>query len=199
MIKKQMIVIVIIVSIILAGCSNSEVISNVPDDFNFTLEYGIVGRSSSSNTINTYENFLEMDTVEGQVKINFEFKKEDIKKIYEKMNELDIINYSENLGSSRKSPDVIISHNNYSRLRVNYQGEEKEFYWNSHSFPVPTSQDFTEAKQREQTIKEYMIEKNEKDNHLIQLYNISDIANYIVYIMEEYEEIKKIPPKRLYQ
>lgn len=43
-----------------------------------------------------------------------------------------------------------------------------------------------------------MLEESEYDEQLIKLYNLSDIANYIIDIIEGYEEMKELPPKKLY-
>lgn len=145
--KLQPIIFIIALSLLLSACNNRPNDAETPNDFNFILEYGILNSGSSNNTINTYDNIFEFDTEEGIARIDLRLTSKDIEKIYQKIDELQLINYSTNVDRSSKYPSMDIGHghNGYWKLKVNYDGVEKTFYWTTKTFPLVTTKEINKA------------------------------------------------------
>lgn len=96
MIKKILFVLLLLVGLFLIGCNNgmnSEedgviMPNDMPDDFMFSLKYGV----KALNEINTFEQTYTKDLVlDGTVTTELELTKAELRKIYQKMKEIEIL------------------------------------------------------------------------------------------------------------
>lgn len=87
--------IILILSFFLISCNPTEQLSKqMPEDFNFSLQYGFSGK----NEINTYTSTITKDLIEnGTMSITFDIPYSDLEDIYNKLNDLDIINIKNKL------------------------------------------------------------------------------------------------------
>lgn len=103
----------------------------LPKDFGFKLSYGV----GAKNVIDTYEGTFVKDLVSaGTAKTMLVFTPEEMKTIYQKMQEIDILNYpskfappyADNLEPGMKR--IVMPHETYS-LNVTFDGSTRDIYW----------------------------------------------------------------------
>lgn len=90
--RKSIFLTVILSIIILAGCSTStaqtQMPSEMPDDFNFSVNYGVQGKRK----VDTFTNSIIKDLVEdGTIEASLTLSNEEMKDIYRKMVEMNIM------------------------------------------------------------------------------------------------------------
>ncbi|WP_219836129.1 hypothetical protein [Paenibacillus sp. R14(2021)] len=100
----------------LLGCSNVD----YTKDFNFSFKYGVM----TKNVLNTFDNKYTKDLVQnGVVTVDFVITKEDKRKIYDYMNDIDIFSYPNEVEGNKMDPA-----SGYI-LEVQYDGKKKVINW----------------------------------------------------------------------
>ncbi|NIK78103.1 hypothetical protein FHS15_003241 [Paenibacillus castaneae] len=99
--------------------------TEMPNDFNFIVRYGY--GEAQKNEINTYEHTVTKDLiVKGTATANITFTPEELKSIYEKMREINIMG-TKVLAPSTSNCGVIPYNEDSWEIRLN--GETKSFTW----------------------------------------------------------------------
>lgn len=109
----------------LFGCSSNEYSTKMPDDFDFTLSYGVNG----VNQINTFEDKVVKDLISnGKIEAQIELSDNEMQQIYEKMIEIDIM---KNFDVEKENGCEIIP-SNLSKWTIQMNGETNTFYYKSY-------------------------------------------------------------------
>lgn len=174
--KKYITLFILLIICILIALGLNSYLTN-KDDFNFSLTYNVDGK----DYVSTFDNTLRKDTVAGLKTIDFEFSKNDLNKIKDKIVELEIME-----GDFKKLPHsgLIISPNGIYKLKIEMNGETKLLYWETgNSNPRPS---------------EVLNAEDRYDGVYGRVYKLFDLKDFIIEIIEEYEEYQKLPPHNLY-
>ncbi|WP_425447889.1 hypothetical protein [Dethiothermospora halolimnae] len=195
--KKTNITIIIILTILavfyLSYDTAFEYLYGYPKDFNFALKYGVKGL----NKVDTFKDTITKDTVEGLKTIKLKLTHEDMKKIYNEMKNMDILNMPTKFEKRREMYPVGL----YS-LRINFNGKERQIEWTSNDFmPIDISFDEVVIENEETGVS--MIEfvpnnKKEKDEEYIKLEKLSKLKIVIQNIIEDKRKVKQLPESNLY-
>lgn len=194
---KKIIVMLIILSSLVIGFL---IINNESESFNFSLKYGVDGK----NFVSTTDKTLKVDTVEGIKVINFEFTKNDLKRIEEKIIELEVLEID-----FRKMPrsDFEISTLGIYTLNIELNGKTKTIYWttNNSSFNINYEvvgkikvdnengiiNEITQVNLKEAEEKRY-------DGEYGRAKRLFDLKNFILEIIKEYDNYKELPAAPMY-
>lgn len=87
---KQIFLLFFIMALLVTGCNEKEnnMPEEMPSDFDFLIQFGV----QSKNEINSFENIVIKDLiVEGTASTEISFTEEEIKKLYQKMREINIM------------------------------------------------------------------------------------------------------------
>lgn len=131
--KKMKIILGVVLFIVILLVVKNHIMEE--DDFNFSLTYNVDGK----DFISTYENLLIKDTISGIKTIEFEFNKEDLRKIRSKVLELGIM--EEDFRGMPKSGFQLSTIAKY-KLKIDLNGESKIIYWTTEnsSLKIPLEQ-----------------------------------------------------------
>lgn len=149
---------------------------NYPNDYNFILKYGVGGK----NEINTFTDTFTKDTVDGSITINLKLSDEDKYKIFNEMKKISIMD----INNRFKIRTPYIEPCDSSYLKVEFDNVERVFTWSTKNFDIKFD---IEMKEKEINDKEY-----------IQLKQISDLSRFIQEIINNHEEVKKLPKSPMY-
>lgn len=108
---------------IVSGChfSSESMPKEMPDDFNFSLQFGV----ARANELNTYENTFTKDLVEaGTAMTNMTLTEEEMRIIYEKFKEADVINLP-----NKKDGNTCQAPYDQFLLEMTIDGEEYILVW----------------------------------------------------------------------
>jgi hypothetical protein len=88
-IRKPLSLLIAIVLLVISGCSGkNNMPDDMPNDFDFLVQFGV----GSKNEINTFDNTVTKDLViDGTITKKIPLTKEEIKKVYEKMKEVNVL------------------------------------------------------------------------------------------------------------
>lgn len=121
------ILVILCLSFFICGCSSNQVPDQVPDDFNFSLRYGVQGK----NILSTFDNTFTKDMVtEEPITIKLKLTEKDLQDIFEKMQKINITSYPEVYKPDNLSPlKTMVSPYQTYELVVNYDGNTKKILW----------------------------------------------------------------------
>lgn len=96
--KKLLFFTVIITTIVLTACKKNDT-QTMPDDFAISFSYGI--NSNQMNILDSYKGTIQKDLIWGGVAtVDYLIKKDDLNKIYSKLNEFKIYEIESDMTSS---------------------------------------------------------------------------------------------------
>lgn len=148
------------------------------DNFDFSLRYSVDGK----DFISTIDNTLKIDTVSGVKIIDFELTKEDLKRIQDKIQELEIIETDfQNMPFS----GVTFSNLGIYELHLQVGEKTKTIYWTTENTSPVLSASIKNGNTR------YSGEYG-------RVYRLFDLKDFIVEIIEEYDEYIRLPAHRMY-
>ncbi|MDQ0208403.1 hypothetical protein [Alkalicoccobacillus murimartini] len=110
--------------LILNGCHffNKELPREKPDDFAFSLKYGV----TLGNELNAYNDTYTKDLVsDGKATTDMELSNEELVMIYEEFREVDLFTLSSEAGSGCSEP------NDKYELSMTADGEEYHLFWST--------------------------------------------------------------------
>lgn len=142
-----------------------------PNDFNFTYKYGVNGKES----IDTYNEILKYDSVEGILELEFKLSIEEKNQIYLKMSQLNFMQIHSDFPRLLK---VDINPISVSELIGEYQNEKNEVRWSTLNFNFTNFEDPTEGN--------------------VELKTIKEIGDFIEQIINERLKNMDLPDKRFY-
>lgn len=174
---KKITVMLVIISIIVVYLL---IPNNKSESFNFSLRYGVDGR----NFVSTTSRLLDADTVEGQRSVDFEFTEDDLKRIKDKVIELEIMEID-----FREMPksDVTLSIKGIYKLDIELDGETKSIYWTTENayFESPLTLENENDEER-------------YEGDFGKAKRLFDLKNFILMIIKEYDEYKELPTAPIY-
>ena len=127
----------IVISILLCtmGCSKDapeDIVSEMPEDFNFRLAYGTYGKQK----IDTFSNTVVKDLVEdGSIEANIAFTKEEMKQIYTEMMKINIMGELVVENKNEKECSVITP--SFTTWDIQINGETKSVYTKNYCDDYP--------------------------------------------------------------
>lgn len=142
-----------------------------PKDFNFTYKYGANGKES----IDTYNEILKYDSVEGIIELEFKLSTEEKNQIYLKMSQSNFMQIPSIFPRLLKADINPIS---ISELIAEYQNEKNDVQWSTLNFNIFNLEDPTEGNEELKTIRE--------------------IGNFIEQIINERLKNMDLPEKKFY-
>lgn len=88
-IRKPLILLITIALLVITGCSVKNTMPDeVPNDFNFLVQFGV----GSKNEINTFDNTVTKDLVtDGTITEKIPLTKEEVKMVYQKMKKINVL------------------------------------------------------------------------------------------------------------
>jgi len=176
------------------------IINNESESFNFSLKYGVDGK----NFVSTNDKTLKADTVEGIKTIDFEFTQKDLERIRDKIIELEIMEID-----FREMPrsDVSISTVGIYTMDIELNEKTKTIYWttNNASFNIDyeilgkLKVDNENGIINEVTLVELKeAEEKRYDGENGRVNRLFDLKNFIIEIINEYDEYKELPAAPMY-
>ncbi|WP_226670317.1 hypothetical protein [Metabacillus litoralis] len=123
---KQIFLLVFILALLVTGCNEKEnnMPEEMPSDFDFLIQSGV----QSKNEINTFENIVIKDLiVEGTASTESSFSEEEMKKIYQKMREINIM---EPKGLMPEKANCMQTPYEEDKWKIKLNGETQTIYLN---------------------------------------------------------------------
>ena len=123
---KQIFLSVFIMALLVTGCNEKEnnMPEEMPSDFDFLVQFGV----QSKNEINTFDNIVIKDLIaEGTASTEISFTKEEMKKIYQKMREINIMEPKELIPEKINCMQTPYGEDKW---KVKLNGETQTLYWN---------------------------------------------------------------------
>ncbi len=177
---KKFALIIFVISVVVTSIITFNLLTP-KETFNFSLRYNVDGR----DYISTFDEQLTVDTVDGIKVIDFKLKNSDLKKIKNKMIELDI--FEGDFTKLRRS-GVTLSVNGIYDLGFEYNGVTKSIYWTTgNANLIIIVDDLKNASEEDRYEGEYG-----------QVNKLFDLKTFIVEIIYEYDEYKALPPHKMY-
>lgn len=169
-------------------------------DFDFSLKYNVEGK----DFVSTFDHSLVQDTVDGMVRIDFEFKKEDLEKIKSKIEELEIM--VDDFSGLPSSETTYYPMSEY-HLQINLGGEIKNIRWSSRNANIDNALDVLgkiDIDDEESLFDEItLVELESKDHKSYEgaygrVNKLFDLKTYIIEIIKEYDQYKELPAHKMY-
>lgn len=122
---KQIFLPVFIIVLFASSCNEKEnnMPKEMPSDFNFLVQFGV----QSKNEINTFENIVIKDLIEeGTVSTEISFTEEEMKKIYQKMREINILDPEE---LKPEKTNCVQTPYEEDKWKIELNNETNTLYW----------------------------------------------------------------------
>ncbi|RSD28703.1 hypothetical protein [Mesobacillus subterraneus] len=127
----------------LAGCSNeSSMPSEMPDDFQFSLKYGVQALNEIDTFNHTYTKDLIMD---GTITTDLELTKDNLQAIYQGMKEIEIVDTVKN--AKYEGPfgeEVHVEPLGEYQLKLQLNGEKHNLSWTENIYDEDTRNELAE-------------------------------------------------------
>jgi len=125
---KRIIFIVLLISLFPSfGCTNIDMPTEIPKDFGFKLNYGVLAR----NELNTFDGTVTKDLVgAGFATTKLMLTNQELQNIYVKMKEIDILSYPEDYHPqySPTQQRFVTPFKTYA-LTMRFEGKTKKIFW----------------------------------------------------------------------
>ncbi len=122
---RQYLIAIACIILFISGCSSSQ--TTVPNDFNFSLRFGVQGK----NKLSTFDDTFTKDMViEEPITIELKLTEKEMTSIYDEMKNIDIVSYPEVYKPETLSPNktFVTPYQTYELVIV-YDGKTKKILW----------------------------------------------------------------------
>ncbi len=175
-------------------------LNNESEPFDFSLKYGVDGK----NFVSTTDKTLKADTVEGIKTIDFEFTQKDLRRIRDRIIELEIMEID-----FREMPrsNISISTVGIYTIDIEINGKSKTIYWttNNASFNFDFNTVGKVKVDNEDVVIDEVIQVELKETNMERYEGkygraerLFDLKNFILDIIKEYDEYKELPAAPMY-